>query len=261
MDTYGSVLQHGPCADNGSNGLEFLKFQSPGFAQEEECGGGSGLPRGAPMEIVADDRERASGVVERLRGLPGLRIVIRRLDLGDYLLDNRILVERKTLADLAVSIADGRLFSQACRMTRCGFVPALIIEGTTRDSELSGMTREAIQGAIVTLTIFLGIPCLRSTAPGETASLLRFTADQMSRRNTRTVQRHGYRPKGLRKRQLFVLQGLPGIGPTRADRLLDTFGCIEAVFTAGASDLAMVSGIGRTTADAIRSLIAPQPGV
>jgi ERCC4-type nuclease len=261
MDTDGSVLRGAPGSANDGNSLEFPTVQSPGCAQEDDCDGGLGRQGDAPLAITVDDRERESGVLECLRGLPRLRIMIRRLELGDYILDNRILVERKTLADLAVSIADGRLFSQACRMAGCGFVPVLIIEGTTRDGGLSGITREAIQGAIVTLTIFLGIPCLRSTEPKETANLLRFTADQVSRRNIRTVQRHGYRPKGLRRRQLFVLQGLPGIGPTRADRLLDAFGCIESVFTACASDLAMVSGIGRTTADAIRNLIAPQPGV
>jgi Fanconi anemia group M protein len=56
---------------------------------------------------------------------------------------------------------------------------------------------------------------------------------------------------------LFILQGLPGIGPARADRLLDTFGTVETVFTARAEELAEVSGIGEKTAERIRNLIAP----
>lgn len=208
-------------------------------------------------DVVVDDRERESGVLEYLRNRPDLRVTVHRLELGDYLLNNRVLIERKTIPDLAVSIADGRLFSQACRMTEGRLIPALVVEGSTREGDISGMTREAIQGAIISLTLFLGIPCLRSGDPRETANLLRFTADQMRRRSARAVYRHGYRPKGVRKRRLFILQGLPGIGPARADRLLDTFGTVETVFTARAEELAEVSGIGEKTAERIRNLIAP----
>jgi DNA excision repair protein ERCC-4 len=211
----------------------------------------------APIEIVVDDRERASGVAEHLHDQPDLRIRVRRLDLGDYLLNNRVLIERKTVHDLVVSIADGRLFKQACRMAEGSHVPLMIIEGSPDEGDGPGITREAIQGAMVSLTIFLGIPCLRSKDQQETATLLRFTAGQMRRRLVRAVQRHGYRPKGVRKRQLFILQGLPGIGPARAESLLDTFGSVEAVFTAGVDELAKVVGIGQTTAENIRKLIAP----
>ena len=215
------------------------------------------MDRKITADIVVDDRERESGVIEHLGNMPGLRITVRRLELGDYLLNNRILIERKTIADLAVSIADGRLFSQACRMTEGDLIPALILEGSTTEGEVPGMAREAIQGAIVCLTLFLGIPCLRSMDSRETASLLRYVADQMQRRVAGAVHRHGYRPKGARKRQLFILQGLPGIGPVRAERLLDTFGSVEAVFTAKAKDLAAVTGLGEATAATIRNLIAP----
>ena len=71
------------------------------------------------------------------------------------------------------------------------------------------------------------------------------------------VHRPGYRPKRRRNRQLFILQGLPGVGSARAERLLDTFGSIQAVFSADVESLAGVEGIGRKTAETIRDLVGP----
>src|SRR5688572_11074251 len=39
------------------------------------------------------------------------------------------------------------------------------------------------------------------------------------------------------KRQMFILQGLPGIGPAKAKMLLDKFGTLNAIFSASISDL------------------------
>jgi ERCC4-type nuclease len=66
------------------------------------------------------------------------------------------------------------------------------------------------------------------------------------------IHRFGYRPKDKRKKQLFILQGLPGIGPERAGRLLDKFGSVEGVISAGSDELQSVYGIGKNVADRIR---------
>ena len=72
------------------------------------------------------------------------------------------------------------------------------------------------------------------------------------------VQRHGYRPKSKRKRQLFILQGLPGIGPERAERLLAWFGSVEAAMSASSDELQTVEGIGKSIADKIRWVVKDQ---
>lgn len=48
--------------------------------------------------------------------------------------------------------------------------------------------------------------------------------------------------------QLHLLQGLPGIGPERAARLLDHFGSVRAVMAADAAELRTVPGVGLTCA-------------
>jgi len=68
------------------------------------------------ITIIADDRERNGGVIERLRGHEEVSLAVERLPLGDYLIDEVLLIERKTLPDLVTSIKDGRLFGQAHRL-------------------------------------------------------------------------------------------------------------------------------------------------
>ena len=53
-----------------------------------------------------------------------------------------------------------------------------------------------------------------------------------------------------------MLQGLAGVGPERAKRLLDEFGSVESVLTASMEDLRAVDGIGLTTAEAIRWVVS-----
>ncbi|MCU7920900.1 MAG: hypothetical protein KZQ95_21465 [Candidatus Thiodiazotropha sp. (ex Epidulcina cf. delphinae)] len=57
-----------------------------------------------------------SGIVDLLHAADEFSISIRRLEVGGYEVDGRFLVERKTLSDLMMSIMDGRLFRQACRL-------------------------------------------------------------------------------------------------------------------------------------------------
>ncbi|WP_133512531.1 ERCC4 domain-containing protein [Candidatus Thiosymbion oneisti] len=204
------------------------------------------------IEILADDRERHGGVIDRLRGYEEVSLIVERLPLGDYLIDEVLLIERKTLPDLVASIKDGRLFGQAHRLAGWPLWKAFILEGTATDLAGSGMRREAIQGALIGLTLYLGIPLLRSQGPAETAQLMLFAARQGRSVVTGTPPRPGRRPQGKTRIQARVLQGLPGVGPQRARRLLETFGSLEGVIQAEAEALASVRGIGQATAETIR---------
>ena len=205
-----------------------------------------------PIQIIADDRECKSEVISSLLQIDNVDVTIRRLTMGDYEIDNRLIVERKTLKDFAISIIDGRLFKQMIRLANSKSEGVLIIEGTASDIADLGMTREAMQGALITVSLILGIPVLRSKDPSETARLMVYIARQIESIARGGLQRHGYKPKDNRKRKLFILQGLPGVGPERAERLLARFGSVEAVISASSSQLQSVDGIGKTIADKIR---------
>ena len=108
--------------------------------------------------------------------------------------------------------------------------------------------------------MILGIPVLRSKEPDETARLMIYAARQIKAIARGGFQRPGYRPKNKRKRQLFILQGLPGVGREKAVRLLDNFGSVESVITADRDELQAVEGIGKNIADGIRSAVNEQIG-
>ncbi len=199
-----------------------------------------------------DDREVRSGVLDIIEKNEGVSAIVKRLSLGDYEIDGRLLVERKTIRDLTISIQDDRLFGQACRLADAPMWSAIILEGTGRDLAASGMRREAVQGALITLTLYLGIPLLRSRDLEETVRLLLYAARQGRAVASGALPRKGRRYKGKRRVQTHILQGLPGVGAERAKRLLDQFGSIEAVVAASETELTAVHGIGQGTAQSIR---------
>jgi DNA excision repair protein ERCC-4 len=213
-----------------------------------------------PLHITADDRERNAPVWTWLAQAPDVVLSVERLEVGDYRVENLAVFERKTTGDFARSIADGRLFRQAARLASYRLPAVVIVEGAWRLGEaVGGVDRRALQGAIISLTTIFRIPLLRAADARETADLIRYTAGQLRRTALGALPRPGWRPKGKRRRQLYILQGLPGIGPGRAARLLDRFGSVEKVISAPPESLADVHGIGRRTAHAIRAMVE-EPG-
>jgi DNA excision repair protein ERCC-4 len=206
----------------------------------------------APVKIIADDRERAGGVVEVLAARSDVALEVRRLEAGDFLVEGSFAVERKTLSDFAASVIDTRLFKQAAKLAQNGRRAILILEGTLSADGAAGVSREALQGALITVSVFYGLAVLRARDVSETARLLIYLGRQAQRFAQGGLPRPGYRPKGKRARQLFLLQGLPGIGPSRAGKLLERFGSVENVARASLSELSEVDGVGENTAVKIR---------
>ncbi|MGC8850441.1 MAG: helicase-related protein, partial [Candidatus Bathyarchaeia archaeon] len=66
----------------------------------------------SPVKVLVDHREANSRVVAELSRL-GVDVELASLPHGDYILSERVAVERKTINDFASSIIDGRLFEQA----------------------------------------------------------------------------------------------------------------------------------------------------
>lgn len=203
------------------------------------------------MDIIVDYREARSPVAIALSRISEVMLKSGHLNVGDYLIDGRILFERKTLGDLAQSIKDGRLFSQASRLASSSLQCAVILEGTSESLRGSKIRREAIQGAIISLTLKFRIPVLRSMDPPESALLMLYASRQMRPQSQPLLRRTGKRPHGLRKIQLHLLQGFPGIGPVRAEHLLQELGTIRTICNVDEITLANVRGIGSRTAKKI----------
>lgn len=211
------------------------------------------------IHILVDDRERNAEVCEALRGRAEVaEVTVARLPLGDYQVDGHLLVERKTLPDFATSVIDGRLFSQANRLAASGRDAVLILEGSGREAAEIGVPRHAMQGALIHLALILGIPVLRALHPQETADLIVYCGGQLGRIARGEVKRCGWKPNKKRRRQLLMLQAIPGIGPKRAERLINRFESIANLAAAPREDLLVIDGIGEELAHLIQHTLSEQ---
>ncbi len=205
------------------------------------------------IEIVVDHREGRSSVVKELYRL-GASIKGEQLGVADYLLSERIAVERKEVGDFLTSVMDGRLFQQAGELSGSYMRPVFIIEG--RDLFTTRMLSEnAIMGAIASLIGDYRCSVLLTKDAVETAKLL-YSMARREQEGGRGVGRRGEKKRmGTHQQQRFIVEGLPGISATMAERLLLHFGTVERIMTAGEKELMEVEGIGKKRAKAIREVL------
>jgi ERCC4-type nuclease len=123
-----------------------------------------------------------------------------RLPLGDIILHDPtqgqglgrdiVIFERKTLADLAASIRDGRYKEQSFRLIETAAATGFhthnivyIIEGDLAryDERHSRITKTALQSAMVSLLYYKGFSVVRTMNVGETAELILNFADKVAK--------------------------------------------------------------------------------
>jgi Fanconi anemia group M protein len=207
---------------------------------------------GAGPKVVLDHRETAGGVARHLHDL-GASLEPRQLDVGDFVLSDRVAVERKTTADFVDSLVDGRLFDQL-RQLKAYPRPFLLLEGDSLYGHRN-VSAEAIVGAVASIVVEYGIPVLQTKDPLDTARFLVAVAKREQQRDNRRIAVRAGKPMEDAERQVFLLGGLPGVSDVLARRLLDRFGSVAAVLAAPVRDLAEVDGIGPGKASEIRRIL------
>jgi len=210
------------------------------------------------IHVAIDHREYQSKLPETLAKVENITISKTHLRLGDYLVNDTLLIERKTLTDLVSSIKSGRLFTQMFNLSRAEKQAVLLLEGNSVDLAGSGMQRAAIQGALIHISLKLQIPILRAKDVEESSRIIRYIGWQSEPIHQKKASVKRYRPFKLnskQKKQLFLLQGLPGIGGERAKALLEKFGSVENIVKASEKELQTVPGIGKYIAKRIRWVV------
>jgi Fanconi anemia group M protein len=181
-------------------------------------------------------------------------VKLAELKVGDYVVSEKVVVERKTARDLAASIIDKRLFSQARDMASAYEKPFFIIEGGDPYT-VSGVSPQAVRGSILSLMLDFRIPALLTRDATETALTLVSVAKREQVERGAYISVREKKPPSLPEMQEYVVAGLPHVELTLAKRLLDAFGSVEKVFTATEEELKNVRGIGGTIAQKIREVI------
>jgi ERCC4-type nuclease len=205
--------------------------------------------------LRVDFSERAARLLALAQDCADFEVRVDRLDVGDYCIDGGVVIERKTYADLAMSLTDGRLFQQAAALARCPHRPVVLLEGP-KPANMPDVHPHSLKGAIVSLAVMWRLPVLHARDPDDSLLILRFLAQQMRHAASAILQRYDRKPKRLASRRLYMLQGLPGVGPELANRLLVQFGSIQTVIAASEDALMKVPGVGRKKAARIRELVS-----
>lgn len=213
------------------------------------------MPLASPRyHLRVDCSERHAALFDLARACGDFDVQMAHLATGDYVIDGGVVVERKTYADFATSLTDGRLFRQAAALARCPHRPVVLLEGP-KPQRMPDVHPHALKGAMVSLAMMWRLPVLLARDPEDSLQILRSLAHQLRNSDHGILQRYDRKPKRLASRKLYVLQGLPGVGPALAQRLLLQLGSIEGVITADESTLVEVRGVGPKKAARIRALV------
>lgn len=203
-----------------------------------------------PIKIIVDVREK--NMAKLLHNYANIEL--KTLEVGDYVLSDRVVVERKTAEDFVNSIIDKRLFSQLKNLKKVE-KPLLIVEG----ENFSRLHENALKGAILSIILDFGIPIIFTKNAEETADLLIKIAEKEQIKEKRTVMvRYGKTAMSLKEQQKFIVESLPDVGGALAERLLKHFKTVENVFTAKEEELMKVEGVGKERAKKIREVLTAE---
>jgi DNA excision repair protein ERCC-4 len=201
--------------------------------------------------VYVDERERSSKVPQLLIE-KGVTVIFKFLDVGDYVISNRIGIERKTAIDFAKSIVDGRLFDQASRLLQTFEKAIIVIEGSLRRAtKMTNLKRPALIGAYITLTLDMDIAILNTRDEEETAEVIkRVVLKEFKKSPTLSFRKPVQKPTTSEaiEWQLYILQAFPHIGPKIAIRILEKFGSIINFCNASLSELSKVDGLSESKA-------------
>ncbi len=212
------------------------------------------------ITIVADQRELDATIGRELGARDGFHVSLETLDVGDYVLSDRVVVERKTVTDFLDTLLgeDRSLFGQIGDMVESYDRPVVVVEG----EDLLGQRDvhpNAVRGALASLAVDFGVSVLFTADEQDTTELLAVIAKREQQREGREVSVHGEKGgRTLAEQQEYVVSSIAEIGPVTARSLLEAFDTVEAVMAASEDELQAVEGIGTVTAERIRDVVASQ---
>lgn len=204
------------------------------------------------IKIIADQRETRSGVVRSLDLMPDVEIQLVTLEVADYVLSNRVGIERKDPEDFFNSLfglEKNKLWGQLFDLKNAYERPILIFEGYYEELfSTRNVNPKAIQGILNSIAL-MQIPMIFSLNPAGTAEILKSIATKEQSEDKRPFSQHGKRSHMTPSEQLvYSVSSIPDIGNNTAIHLLEEFKSIKNIVNASGAELAEVKLIGKPTA-------------
>jgi len=208
------------------------------------------LPR-----VIADERERQSGVPEMLSKLD-VRVYYSRLAVGDYVVNPEIAAERKSIGDFVSSVYDGRLFAQASALSSSYRKPYIIVEGDV--NKVSGLVKNlaSYYGAMASVTLAYDLRLMHTANPEETAlAIAALVKNSRARSVPPGLAQPPPKSKDEAQQQLYFVSALPGVGMKLARRMLGRHGTPRRVVSLTEAQFAMIPGVGDKRASKIARVL------
>ena len=204
---------------------------------------------GEGISIIADHREKRTKTCEWLRTYDA-KVIEKQLKVADYIVSDRVGIERKTTSDFLQSVIDQRLFRQLEELSASFAKPLLILEGDQRNLfTLRNVHPNMIHGVLSSITLDYGIPIIWTHSPKVTAAQIYWTAFREQGKAKRGLMvRACKKTKSTAMTQEFLVAGLPNVNSVLSKRLLKEFGTLKKVFSLKEDESRKVAGIGKKKA-------------
>ncbi|MCK4526292.1 hypothetical protein KAW18_02875 [candidate division WOR-3 bacterium] len=203
--------------------------------------------------IIIDDREPEK-IYSLIREYD-----LRRLYLGDYIINNAIIIERKNASDFINSLITKHLKSQVYRLTKAYRNPVLAIIGNIYIEAQERITRQALIAQLASLTSRHNLEGARGKV-----SLITFETDYDFALYLKYLDKKTIDIKPFTNPELddldksdinavknAILCSVPNLGDVLVKNLLRKFGSIRNIGNASVKELSDVDGVGLKKAKVI----------
>ncbi len=212
-------------------------------------------------KIIADYREDKNIVKElykheidvEVKSLISADFVMQVKDINNNVKD--LGIERKTVRDFLNSIIDKRIFTQLISLKENFPLQLLIIEGEENIYKLRDFHPNSIRGMLSSIAIDYQIPTIFTKNYRDTAAYLALIAKRLEKPKRHISLVSKRKPLTLKEQQEYIVEGLPGVGPTLAKSLLKKFKSVKHVVNAKQEKLKKVDKIGEKKSKAIREVL------
>lgn len=214
--------------------------------------------------IIVDHREKRSIVPRQLEKL-GVDLKYENLTIGDYLVDNKVCVERKEINDYVSSLTSGHLHTQLYNMSTNFEVSFLIVEGIIsealmwrrikRHQYISSLAGAAIKRSPNGKQGIIQIIPLET--PFDTALFLKSLQEKIQNNEPRLPKMERVK-WGTKDKLIFVASSIPNVGESRAELLLNHFKTLRNLANASWREIARIRGLGEKIAKSVENVFTTE---
>ncbi len=212
---------------------------------------------GGEVMLDASENAVAIGLGDELERL-GFGLETKDLENADVVVSPRVAVSVRTVDQFIEGISDGSVLTMLAKMKHEFLHPILIVQGEPEGEGVQA-GNAAVYDALSSVLAEYHMPVLSTRDPAETAAqIASLYKQELAKKDSgsRAMQT----TLDVSSRQRFLVQGLPNVSATLAQRLLERFGSVKGIADADVEELMKVEGIGKVIADGIHTVLRKRYG-